>query len=47
MDGTTATVRTALSTVGFFHAILGTPIMKGISGGLKTISGNRIPLWNP
>ena len=47
MDGTTAFVRKALSVVGFFHSILGTPIMKGISGGLRTLSGNRIPLWNP
>lgn len=46
MTGTTATVRTALSTVGFFHSILGTSVMKAISGGLRTISGNRIPLWN-
>ncbi len=47
MAGVTATVRTALSTVGFFHSLLGTPIMKGISGGLRTLSGNRVPLWNP
>jgi len=47
MNGVTATVRTALSVVGFFRSVLGTPIMKGISGGLRTISGKRIPLWNP
>jgi len=47
MDGTTAFVRKALSVVGFFHSVLGTPIMKGISGGLRTLSGNSIPLWNP
>ncbi len=47
MAGTTAVVRKSLSVVGFFHSILGTPIMKGISGGLRTISGNRIPLWSP
>ncbi|MBL7969759.1 MAG: FAD-binding oxidoreductase [Prolixibacteraceae bacterium] len=46
MAGTTAFVRTALSAVGFFHAVLGTSVMKGISGGMRTISGNRIPLWN-
>jgi D-lactate dehydrogenase len=46
MAGSIATVRAALSTVGFFHTVLGTPIMKGISGGLRSISGNRIPLWN-
>ena len=46
MAGTTATVRSALSTVGFFHSILGTSAMKSISGGMRAISGNRIPLWN-
>ncbi len=46
MSGVTSTISTALSTVGFFHSIFGTPLMKGISGGLRTISGNRIPLWN-
>ena len=46
MSGVTSSVRGALSVVGFFHSVLGTPIMKGISGGLRTLSGNRIPLWN-
>ena len=46
MSGVTSSVRGALSVVGFFHTVLGTPIMKGISGGLRTLSGNRIPLWN-
>jgi len=46
MSGVTSLVRGALSVVGFFHMILGTPIMKGISGGLRTLSGDRIPLWN-
>lgn len=46
MAGTTAIVRAALSTVGFFHSILGTSIMKGISGGMRKLSGNRVPLWN-
>lgn len=47
MDVVTAIIRSALSVVGFFHSILGTTVMKGISGGLRSISGNRIPLWNP
>jgi D-lactate dehydrogenase len=47
MGGVTALVRSALSVVGFFHSLLGTRIMKGISGGMRWISGNRIPLWNP
>ncbi len=47
MGGVTGFARTALSVVGVFHSILGTPIMKAISGGLRSLSGNRIPLWNP
>lgn len=47
MDRTTALARASLSTVGFFHSILGTSVMKGISGGIRAISGNRIPQWNP
>jgi len=46
MSGVTASARVALSVVGFFHAILGTTLMKGISGGMRTLTGNRIPLWN-
>jgi len=46
MSGVTSTVRTALSLVGFFHSILGTSVMKGISGGMRKLSGNRIPRWN-
>ncbi len=47
MAGVTASARVGLSVVGFFHSVLGTSLMKGISGGLRSISGNRIPLWNP
>ena len=47
MAGVTAFLRSSLSFVGFFHRILGTPVMKGISGGLRSLSGKRIPLWNP
>lgn len=47
MKGVTSSIRGALSVVGFFHTILGTPVMKGISGGMRSLSGNRIPLWNP
>jgi len=47
MVGVTASARVGLSVVGFFHSVLGTKVMKGISCGLKTLSGNRIPLWNP
>lgn len=47
MAGVTASARVGLSVVGFFHSALGTGVMKGISSGLKTLSGNRIPQWNP
>ncbi len=47
MSGVTATVSMALTTLGFFHSILGTTLMKMLTHGLRTISGNRIPLWNP
>jgi D-lactate dehydrogenase len=46
MNRVTALASVALSTVGFFHSILGTTLMKGISVGLRSLSGKRIPLWN-
>ena len=47
MSLVTASARIALSIVSFFHAVLGTTAMRGISGGLRKVSGNRIPYWNP
>ncbi len=47
MAGVTSAARKGLSTVGFFHRLLGTPLMKGIAGGMRAISGNRIPQWTP
>ena len=47
MGGVTSFVRSALSVVGVFHSIIGTPLMTAVSGGLRTLSGNNIPLWNP
>jgi D-lactate dehydrogenase len=47
MAGVTALARMGLSMVEFFHSVLGTPIMKGVSGGLRKLSGDHIPLWNP
>jgi D-lactate dehydrogenase len=43
----TSLARKGLSLVSFFHTILGTNAMKGLSGVLRTLSGNRLPLWNP
>jgi len=41
----TSSARKALSLVNFFRTILGTRLMKTISGGMRKLSGNRIPLW--
>jgi D-lactate dehydrogenase len=47
MSMITAAARKALSVVSFFHMLLGTKTMRSISTGLRSLSGNRIPLWNP
>jgi len=39
--------RKALTVVNFFHVILGTRLMKGIAGGLRKLSPDMIPFWNP
>lgn len=44
---TLAGVRTGLKAVHAVHAIIGTPIMSGLAKGLKAISFNKVPLWNP
>ena len=36
-----------LSLVSFFHRVLGTRMMTGISNSLRVISFNKVPLWNP
>jgi D-lactate dehydrogenase len=43
----TATLRTALAIINFFHNILGTKLMITISAGMRKISFEKIPLWNP
>ncbi len=47
MDSVTSKARFALSAVNLFHSILGTSVMRGIAGGFRKLSGNRIPLWTP
>jgi D-lactate dehydrogenase len=47
MGSTTAGMRAALNLVHTAHRILGTRFMDATSRGLRRISGNRIPLWNP
>jgi len=43
----TSFVRVSLSIVSSFHTLLGTTVMRSASTGLRRISGNRVPLWNP
>lgn len=47
MAAVTAGARWGLTTVNFFHAVLGSRILAGMANGLRALSGNRIPLWNP
>lgn len=46
MDRVTAIGRAGLDFVGFWQSILGDSLMSGIAGGMRNISGNRIPKWN-
>lgn len=47
MEFVTAAARTSLSFVGIAHSVLGTGLMKGISSGMRKLSGNKIPQWTP
>jgi D-lactate dehydrogenase len=47
MGFVTSAARQGLSLVNFLHIVLGTRIMQSVSGGIRRLSGNRIPLWNP
>jgi D-lactate dehydrogenase len=47
MSFVTSLARNALSFVGFSHSILGTGLMKVTSGGMRKLSGNKIPRWTP
>lgn len=46
MDKVTFAARNSLNFVDLAHSLLGRDIMQSISGGLRLLSGNRIPLWN-
>lgn len=46
MDKLTSAGRVGLDFVNFWHTILGSSIMGGIAGGMRSISGDRIPKWN-
>ncbi|WP_372751489.1 FAD-binding and (Fe-S)-binding domain-containing protein [Labilibaculum sp.] len=45
MDKVQSYAKMGLNTVNFFHSILGSGLMGGISGGMRTLSGNAIPRW--
>jgi len=47
MKSVTSIAGTVLKIVNFFHIILGSGIMKTISAGIRKISWNTIPAWNP
>jgi D-lactate dehydrogenase len=42
-----ASVRNGLKAVNAAHTVLGTPLMSGMARGIRTLSLNKIPLWNP
>jgi D-lactate dehydrogenase len=45
--GVTAATRAALAVANAAHTVLGRVAMSGLTGGVRTLSGNRVPLWNP
>ncbi len=45
--GVTATTRFNLATANLSHKIFGSRLQGGLTGGLRKLSGNRLPLWNP
>ena len=47
MSFVTASARSGLSMVSFFHTLLGTSLMSKLAGGIRRISGRKIPSWNP
>lgn len=47
MDWVTAVARVGLDAVNFFHLIFGVKIMTAITGGMRKLSGHRLPRWTP
>jgi D-lactate dehydrogenase len=47
MDTVAALSRWGLNLLNIFHYMLGTGLMKTLTAGLRSLSGNRIPLWTP
>lgn len=46
MATTTRATKIALNTSNLFHSLLGPKALGAIAGGLRKVSGNRIPSWN-
>ena len=42
----TTLARTGLWFANGMHAVLGSRVMAGLTGGMRRLSGNRMPLWN-
>ncbi|MBN1781248.1 FAD-binding oxidoreductase [bacterium] len=47
MNGVTAMARFGLNVVHGFHLLLGSAVFASLTRGVRILSGNRIPLWNP
>ncbi|MGB5748284.1 MAG: FAD-binding and (Fe-S)-binding domain-containing protein [Desulfobacterales bacterium] len=47
MGSVTALTRFGLSLLDMAHNLLGTERMQGLAGGLRNISGKRLPQWTP
>ncbi|MGV8136738.1 MAG: FAD-binding and (Fe-S)-binding domain-containing protein [Mangrovibacterium sp.] len=45
MGAVTSMARGALSFINFADVIMGTTVMRSVSGVMRTLSGNRIPKW--
>ncbi len=45
--GVARAVRAGLATADVAHAMLGTAAMSRLTGGMRALSGKRMPLWNP
>ena len=42
----TVATRWSLASAHLLHSLLGTRVMSGLTGGMRRLSGGRIPLWN-
>jgi len=47
MDSVTAFTRLGLNSLNRMHSLLGTRWMTALTAGLRSLSGDRLPLWTP